>query len=80
MQSGLDGAIGLELGMRAMMKEAVGQGSAQPLMEEHEEQCDFHAFGGEAIGVVCTVALEQSVGSHLAQVVAQWVKPVALGG
>jgi hypothetical protein len=49
-------------------------------MEEHEEQCDFHALGGEAVGVVCAVAFEQSVGSHLTQVIAQLVKPVALGG
>jgi len=60
--------------MRAMMKEAVGQRAAQTLMEEHEQQCDFHALGGEAVGVVCTVALEQSVGSHLTQVIAQLVK------
>jgi len=63
-----------------MMKEAVGQGSAQTLMEEDEEESDFHSLRGEAVGGVCAVAFEHSVGSHLTQVIAQLVKPVALGG
>jgi hypothetical protein len=48
-QSGFDGAVGLQLRMRAMRKEAVGQGCAPSLREEHEQHGDFHALGGEAV-------------------------------
>jgi hypothetical protein len=49
-------------------------------MEEHEEECDFDALGGKAVGVAGTIAFEESVGPHLAQVIAELVEPVALGG
>jgi len=48
-------------------------------MEEDEEECDFDAFGGEAVGVAGTIAFEEAVGPHLAQIIAQLVEPVALG-
>lgn len=48
-------------------------------MEEHEEERDFHALGGEAVGVSCAIAFEEPVGSHLTQVIAQLVETVALG-
>ena len=47
-------------------------------MEKHEEECDFHAFGGEAVGVAGPIAFEESVGPHLTQVIAELVEPVAL--
>jgi hypothetical protein len=49
-------------------------------MEEHEEKRDFHALGGEAVGVACPIAFKESVRPHLAQVIAQLVEPVALSG
>ena len=50
------------------------------LVEEHEEEGDFDALGGEPVGVACTIALDQSVGFHFAQIVAELVQAVALGG
>lgn len=49
-------------------------------MEEDEEECDFDALGGEAVGVAGTIAFEESVSPHLAQVIAELVEPVALDG
>ena len=49
-------------------------------MEEDKEECNFDALGGEAIGVACAVAFEESVAPDLTQVIAELVEPVALGG
>ena len=45
------------VGVRAMVEETVGQGTAETLMEKKEQEGDFDAFFGEAIGVVVSVAL-----------------------
>lgn len=79
MDSRLESGVGLEVGVGAVMKQAVGEGAVQGLMEEHEQQCDFHPLVGEAVGVSGAIALEQSMGLHLAQVVAQLIEPVAFG-
>ena len=49
-------------------------------MEEHEEQGDFGSFGGEPIGVAFAVTLDEAVGFHFAEIVAQLVQAVALVG
>ena len=49
-------------------------------MEEDEEECDFDALLGEAVGVVGTIAFEESVSPHLAEIIAELVEPVALDG
>ena len=46
-------------------------------MEEEQEHGDFYSFVGEAVGVTLAVTLEQAVGTHLAQVVAELVQSVA---
>jgi hypothetical protein len=65
MQCGFDFAVGLEVGIRAVMKQVVGKRAAQALVEEHEQQRDFHALVGEAVGVVLGVAFEQGMGLEL---------------
>jgi hypothetical protein len=45
----------------AMVEAAVGDGSAQTLMKEQEEQCDLNALWGEAVGVTGAVAFQQPV-------------------
>ena len=40
-----------------MVEETVGQGTAETLMEKKEQEGDFDAFLGEAIGVVVSVTL-----------------------
>ena len=49
-------------------------------MEKEEQQGDFEAFFGEAIGVVVAVALQEVMGLHFAQVIAELVEPISLGG
>jgi hypothetical protein len=67
---------GVELGVRraglsgSAVKEAVGEWTADPLMEEHKQQGGAGALSGQAIGVAPAVAFEQAVVLHLAQVIA----------
>ena len=77
---GFEAAVGTVLRVGAVMEAAVGERSAQPLVEQQEEQGDLDALGGEAVGVARAVAFEQAVALELAQVVAQLVEAVgALG-
>ncbi len=51
------------------VEHAVGERAADAFVKEHEEQGGAGAFVGEAIGIAPAIALQQSVGFHLAQVV-----------
>ena len=85
--NGLVGAVvgGFEFAGRlvsgggAVMETAVGEGTAEPFVEEEEEQRYLDAFGGEAVGVAGAVTLEQVVALELAQVVAELVQAVGIG-
>jgi hypothetical protein len=46
-------------------------------VKEDEEDDDLHSLVGEAIVVMPDVTLEQPVGAHLAQVVAELVQTIA---
>ena len=61
MQSGLEFAVGLGVGVGPVMKQAVGKGPTQALVEEHEKERNFHALVGKAVGVMSAVAFEQTV-------------------
>jgi hypothetical protein len=63
-----------------MVEAAVGEGAAQPLMEEQKQQRHLNALQGEAVGVTVAVALEQAVALELAQIVAELVEAVGLIG
>ena len=52
-----------------MVKEAVRKRTAHALMEEDEHEADLDAFVGEAIGVVMTVAQDQSPRFHLPKII-----------
>ena len=71
------GNRGVGLGGFAM-EEAIGQGSADALMEENEHEGDANAFVGEAVGIAVAVALEQGMGFEFAKVVAKLGEGVAL--
>ena len=45
-------------------------------MEEQEEQRDIESFGGQAVGVAASIALQQAVPFELAQIVAKLVESV----
>jgi len=77
---GFEAAVGSVLGIGAMVEAAVGERSAQPFMEQQEEQRDLDAFCGEAVGVARAVALDQSVALELAQVVTQLVQAIGAIG
>ena len=66
------------LGVGPVVEAAVGERSAQALVKEQEEQCDLHAFCGQAIGVARAVALDQCMSLELAQVIAQLVEAVGV--
>src|SRR5215472_862863 len=80
MIGGLKAAIGSVLRIGSMVEAAVGEGAAQPLMEEQKQQRHLDALQGEAVGVTVAVALEQAVALELAQIVAELVEAVGLIG
>ena len=67
-------------GVGLVMKEAVGEGSAELFVEEHEQEGDFGSFVGEPVGVTLAVAFNQAVRFHLAQIVTELIQPIAVGG
>lgn len=77
---GFEGTDGLGGAIRPMMEEAVGEGPAEPLVEQEEEQRHPEALGGETIRVAAPVAFKEAVGPELAEIVAELVEPVSLGG
>jgi hypothetical protein len=46
-------------------------------VKEEEQESNLNAFGGEAVGVARSVALEEAVPFELAQIVGQLVEAVA---
>jgi hypothetical protein len=62
-----------------MMETAVSQRTTEALVEEQEQECDLHAFGGEPVGVSAAIAFEQTVTFEFAQIVAELVQLVSMG-
>ena len=75
---GLQLGGGLEGSLRRAVEETVGERAADPLVEEDEHQRGSMAFIGQAVAVLATDALDQSVALHFAQVVAQLSQGVLL--
>jgi hypothetical protein len=80
MVGGFDLAGRLVMGVRAVVKAAVGERAAEPFAKEQEEQGDLNPFWGETVGVAGSVTLQQPVGFEFAQVVAELVEPVGAVG
>src|SRR5437870_13172581 len=80
MVGGFELAGRLVMGVRAVVKAAVGEGAAEPFVKEQEEQGDLNPFWGETVGVAGSVTLQQPVGFEFAQVVAELVQPVGAVG
>ena len=65
--SGFQWNFGVCLAVGPVVKETVGEGAAEALMEKEEQQRHFKAaLVGEAIGIVVPVALQEIMGLHLA--------------
>ena len=66
MVGGFELAGRLVMGVRAVVKAAVGKRAAEPFVKEQEEQGDLNPFWGETVGVAGSVTLQQAVGFELA--------------
>ena len=75
---GFEPAVRLVTGIGAMVEAAVGEWSAEPFVEEEEEQGNLNALRGEPVGVAGCVTLQQPVALELAQVVAQLVQTIGV--
>ena len=53
-----EAAVWPMLGVRPVVKAAVGERTAQALVEEQQEQCDLNAFSAEEVGVARAVTLD----------------------
>ena len=51
----------LVMGIGAVVEAAVGEGTAEPFVEEEKEQRDLNPLGGETVGVAGAVTLHQRV-------------------
>ena len=68
---GFDLAGWLEGLVRPMMKQGVGQGSADALVKQDKHECRFDTLVGEAVGVGPSDAFEQAVGFQFAKMVSE---------
>ena len=57
----------------AMMKQAVGQRAAYPLMKEDEHGGDLDALFCQSVRIVLAIAFNQPMSFHLAQIVAELI-------
>ena len=58
---GFQFTVWLVTGDRTVVEAAVGERTAEPLVEEEKEQRDLDAFRGEAVGVSGSIPLQQAV-------------------
>ena len=87
----LDGLVGFVIGgfefavwpvrrIGFVMEAAVGERTAETLVEEQEQERDVNAFGRQAVGVAAAIAFQQTVSFELAQIVAELVEAVGFRG
>ena len=74
----LGGRVGGFLG--PVVKQGFGERAADAPVEENEHGGDADAFFGESVAVRPTGPLEQAVGFHLAQIIADWGEGIGLWG
>ena len=77
---GLEFAVGCVSWVGGVVKAAVGQGTAETLVEEQKQERHLNPFGGEPVGIAGAIALQQTVALQFAQIIAQLVEGVGLGG
>ncbi len=80
MIGGLQRAIGAILGLRYVMKAAVGEWATEALVKKEEQQSHLDALGSQSIGEARAVALKQAMAFELAEIVAELIEEVAIGG
>ena len=63
-----------------MVKEAVGEGATDALVEENEYEADLDALVREAVGIATAIAYDQSPGFHLSEIVPELGKGIIFYG
>jgi len=58
MVSGFEFAVGPVSGIGPVVKAAVGEGTAEALVEEEEQECDLNTLCGEPVSVSAAVSFE----------------------
>ena len=53
----LEFAVGSVSWVGSVVKAAVGQGTAEALVEEQKQECDLNAFWSEPVGIAGAIAL-----------------------
>ena len=80
MVGGFQFAVWSALWFGFVMEAAIGKRTTKPFVKEQEEQGDVEPFGGQAVGVAASIALQQTVPFELAQITAKLVESVILPG
>src|SRR3977135_2913662 len=76
--SGFEFAVGTVCGVGLMMETAVGERTADAVMEEGEQKGDLRALGGGPISVAGAISLEKPVAFQLAQIIAELVQTIGV--
>ena len=63
-----------------LVEQRVGQWPADALVEKNEHECCFGALFGEPVTIGSSDAFEQTVGFQFANVVAELVQGITVGG
>jgi hypothetical protein len=66
------------LSVGPVVKQGVGQGAANALVEQDEQGSHTRSLVGKAVGVLPTHSLEQTVAFHLVQVITELIESVGL--
>jgi hypothetical protein len=76
----LEFAVGCVSWVGSVVKAAVGQGTAETLVEEQKQEGNLNTFGGEPVGIAGAMAFEQGVPLQFAEIVAELVEAIGFGG
>jgi hypothetical protein len=63
-----------------VMEAAVGERTAEALVEEQEQERDVNSLGRQSVSVAATVAFEQSMAFEFAEIVTKLVESVLFRG
>ena len=74
MVCGFEFAVGAVVGIGLVVKTAIGQRTAEALVEKQEQERDLDAFARQAISVTAPIAFQKGVTFQLTQIVAELVQ------
>jgi hypothetical protein len=76
---GFEFTVGL-IGRIRLVESAVGEGTAEALVEEQEQERDVNSFRGQPVGVASSIAFQQTVAFEFTEVVAKLVESILFRG